>query len=77
MRAELERELGDPDSLRAQVLARYTQLGRVRRAHRAFDPHAEQHSVGAIRVSLQSCVLRQISANACCVYTMSQTKLCR
>ena len=46
MRAELECELGDPDSLRAQVFARYTEQVRVRRAHRAFDPHAEQHIVG-------------------------------
>ena len=42
-RADLERELADPNSLRAKVFPRYAELIRVRRAHRAFHPNAPQH----------------------------------
>lgn len=45
-RDELERELAQPGSQRAQVFSRYSDLLRMRRTHRAFDPHADQHIVG-------------------------------
>jgi sucrose phosphorylase len=41
-RAELERELADPDSPRARVFARYHELLRFRRGDPAFHPHAGQ-----------------------------------
>ena len=41
-REELERDLANPNSLRAQVFRRYAELIRVRRAHCAFHPHALQ-----------------------------------
>ena len=41
-RADLEAELGEPRSLRAQVFQRYCALLKVRRSHAAFNPHAEQ-----------------------------------
>ena len=44
-RHELESDLANPDSLRAQVFARYAELLRVRRAHRAFHPNGLQHIV--------------------------------
>jgi sucrose phosphorylase len=44
-RAELEHNLGNPDSLRALVFTRYTELLRVRRAHRAFHPNGSQRIV--------------------------------
>jgi sucrose phosphorylase len=44
-RAELEHELAEPASLRAQVFTRYAELLRVRRAHHAFHPHGAQHVV--------------------------------
>lgn len=40
---ELERDLADPNSFRASILRRYVELIRVRRARRAFHPHARQH----------------------------------
>ncbi len=41
-RADLERELADPSSLRAQVFGRYRHLLRARTGLAAFDPAAEQ-----------------------------------
>jgi sucrose phosphorylase len=41
-RADLEAELGEPRSLRAQVFQRYCALLKVRRSHAAFNPHTEQ-----------------------------------
>lgn len=41
-RTELERELADPQSLRAQVWARYRRLLQARRAHAAFAPCSAQ-----------------------------------
>lgn len=41
----VRQELADADSLRAQVLHGLTQLLKVRRQHRAFDPHASQQIV--------------------------------
>lgn len=40
--AELEAELSNPASLRARVFARFQELLRIRRAHRAFAPNARQ-----------------------------------
>jgi glycosidase len=42
IRAELERELADEDSLRSQVFARFKHLLAVRRAEPAFNPNARQ-----------------------------------
>ena len=42
-RADLERDMADPNSLRAKVFQRYVGLIRVRRAQRAFHPNARQH----------------------------------
>ena len=44
-RAEVERELADPASLRHQVFTRYAQLLKARAASPAFHPHGEQHTV--------------------------------
>jgi len=41
-RAELGAELGNPQSLRAQVFARFQELLQTRRAHKAFAPNARQ-----------------------------------
>ena len=41
--SDLERDLADFKSLRAQVFKRYAELLRVRRAHRAFHPNGLQH----------------------------------
>ncbi len=41
-RADLERELGDADSLRAQVFRRLSQLLKIRAGHACFSPHASQ-----------------------------------
>ena len=41
-RDELERELADPDSLRARVFTRYRDLLRARAASPAFHPHGKQ-----------------------------------
>lgn len=41
-RAELERALNEPESLRAQVLTRYAELLRARRAEPAFKPYSAQ-----------------------------------
>ena len=41
-RAELESELANADSARAQILARLSEMLRVRRTHRAFHPQAAQ-----------------------------------
>lgn len=41
-RASLERELGDPGSLRSRIFRRYAQLLRARAQAEAFDPHGEQ-----------------------------------
>ncbi|HEY4688531.1 MAG TPA: sugar phosphorylase [Anaerolineae bacterium] len=41
-RAQLERELSDPDSLRSRVFSRYARLLRARAAHPAFDPIGHQ-----------------------------------
>ncbi|MBI4760488.1 MAG: sugar phosphorylase [Chloroflexi bacterium] len=42
-RAELERELADPHSLRSNVFARYRQLLAARSSSPAFHPHGKQH----------------------------------
>ena len=44
-RAELERDLQNPSSLRAQVFTRFVELLRVRRAQRAFHPNGAQYLV--------------------------------
>jgi sucrose phosphorylase len=44
-RAELERELADPASLRPQVFGRYAQLLKARAASPAFHPHGDQRII--------------------------------
>jgi sucrose phosphorylase len=44
-RAELARDLADPESLRARVFSRYAELLRARRAHRAFHPQGRQEII--------------------------------
>jgi len=44
-RADLERDLANPESLRTQVFSRYAELLRVRRAHQAFHPTGLQHVI--------------------------------
>lgn len=42
LRADLERELADPDSRRSRIFGRYAELLKVRGEHAAFDPKAGQ-----------------------------------
>ena len=70
--AELENELGKSESLRAQVLSRYSELLRLRRAHCAFAPHAEQHIISCdSRVLAILRVASDLSERVLCLHNVA------
>ncbi len=69
---DLERDLADPNSLRANLFRRYAELIRARRAQRAFHPHALQrvlecgrHIFALLRTP------RDASARVLCLHNVS------
>ncbi len=68
----LERELADPNSLRARVFQRYATLLKARAAHTAFDPYGSQRVIevsDAVFAVLRSA--RDGSGNVLCLHNVA------